>query len=148
MPNHYIFHVGNGIHFYNSSKKGIWGINSKLTIAKSFTSKSQPGDLLWFVKSRSNGQLIAVATFTALKQRVIGPLITLTETNEELGWTESDGDWDTEVHFKDLYNLTQCKLYTEIKGAAMIRSYNENCKVNLPEEYPRIVLYSKITNIM
>jgi len=113
-----------------------------------FLKKVKEGDLLWFVKSKTNGQIIAVATFTETKKRILGPLISLTLTNTELGWDKTDGDWDTEVHYKDLYNLTNCNLISEIKGAAGIRLYNENCKVNLPAEYPYIVRYSKVTTTM
>ena len=82
------------------------------------------------------------------KKRILGPLIELTLTNSELGWDKSEGEWDTEVHYKDLYNLTHCNLMSEITGAAGIRQYNDKCKVNLITEYPNIVRYSKATNSM
>jgi hypothetical protein len=106
------------------------------------------GDLLWFVKSKTNGQIVAVAKFIQTKKRILGPLIDLTLTNAELGWDKTEGEWDTEVHYKDLYNLTQCNMISEIKGAAGIRLYNDKCMVNLPLEYPNIVRYSKVTNRM
>lgn len=148
MPNNFLLRIGNGNHFKSSSKYNTWGINSKNSSEKGFIKNVKEGDLLWFVKNKSNGQLIAVATLTTTKPRVVGPLIQLTLTNEELGWTESDGEWDTEVHYKDLYNLSECALYSEIKGTSVIRSYNENCKVDLPSEYLNIVRYSKIKSTM
>jgi hypothetical protein len=148
MTNHFLLYIGDGIHFNASSSKSIWGIVSTNPCAMGFLKKVKEGDLLWFVKSKTNGQIIAVATFTETKKRILGPLISLTLTNTELGWDKTDGDWDTEVHYKDLYNLTNCNLISEIKGAAGIRLYNENCKVNLPAEYPYIVRYSKVTTTM
>jgi hypothetical protein len=126
----------------------IWGINSKHSSAKGFMNRVNEGDLLWFVKSKTDGQIVAVATFVETKERVLGPLIALSHTNKELGWTETEGEWDTEVHYKDLYNLTHCNLISEITGSAVIRRYNTNCKINLPEEYPYIVRYSKVTTSM
>lgn len=148
MPTHWILHIGDGIHFNASSSKSIWGMNSTHSTVKGFLSRVTKGDLLWFVKSKTNGQIVAVATFTGTKERILGPLIELTLTNSELGWTETDGEWDTEVHYKDLYNLTDCNLISEIKGAAVIRQYNDKCKVDLTVEYPYIVRYSKVTNSM
>jgi len=148
MPNHFILHIGDGIHFNASSSKSIWGINSTHSLAKWFLSNVSEGDLLWFVKSKTNGQLVAVATFTGTKKRILGPLIALTLTNTELGWNKTEGEWDTEVHYKDLYNLTRCNLISEIKGAAGIRLYNDKCKVDLVTVYPHIVRYSKVTNSM
>jgi hypothetical protein len=144
MPNHFLLHIGDGIHFTASSVKSIWGIKSQNTWAKAFISNAKEGDLLWFVKSKTNGQIVAVATFTQTKERILGPLIQLTLSDEELGWDKTKGNWDTEVHYKDLYNLTPCNLISEIKGAAGIRLYNDKCKVDLPSEYPNIVRYSKV----
>jgi hypothetical protein len=148
MPNHFLLYVGDGDHFVSSSTKCIWGIDAKKSYGKGFLSSVRDGDLLWFVKSKSRGLIIAVATFTGTKERVLGPLIALTPTNEELGWVKTEGDWDTEVHYKDLYNVSACGLYSELKGASVIRSYNDRCMVNLPVEYSNIVRYSKITNSM
>jgi hypothetical protein len=148
MPQHYLLRVGDGNHFNSSSAKRIWGIDSTTSAGKFFLSSAKAGDLLSFVKSKSRGLIIAVATFTEAKERVLGPLIALTPTNEELGWVKTEGDWDTEVHYKDLYNVSACCLYTEIKGASVIRTYNDKCMVNLPLEYSNIVRYSKITNSM
>jgi len=148
MPNHFLLHIGDGIHFKSSSRLCIWGISSTHSVVKGFIKRVKEGDILWFVKSKSNGQLVAVATFTTKRERVLGPILELTPSNEELGWTTTRGKWDTEVHYKDLYNLSMCKLYSEIKGAATIRRYNEKCKIDLPTEYERIVRYSNITNSM
>lgn len=148
MPNNFIFYIGDGIHFNASSSKSIWGINSKHPPAKFFISTAKDGDLLWFVKSKTNGQIVAVATFTCTRERILGPLIELTLTNAELGWDKTYGEWDTEVHYKNLYNLTPYNLISEIKGAATIRRYNEKCKINLITEYQYIVRYLKITNTM
>jgi hypothetical protein len=148
MTNHFLLRIGNGIHFNNSSTKNIWGINSEHSLSKKFLSIVKEGDLLWFVKSKTNGQIVAVATFTSIKKRILGPLIDLTFNNTELGWTDTEGEWDTEIHHKDLYNLTHCNVISGIKGTATIRLYNDKCEINLPDEYPYIVRYSKVTNSM
>jgi hypothetical protein len=148
MPNHFLLRVGDGAHFTSSSKFNIWGINSKTPDGSYFIKNVKENDILWFVKGKSRGQLIAMATFTSLKERVVGPLIALTPTNEELGWTKITGEWDKEVHFKNLFNLSDCELYSEIKSPLVIRLYSEKCKVNLPQEYINICRYSKIKKTM
>ena len=148
MANHFLLRIGDGVHFNSSSTKSIWGITSKHSFAKHFICFAKEGDILWFVKGQSKGQILAVATYTGIKERVLGPLINLTLSNKELGWTETEGEWDTEVHYKDLYNLSGCEMYSEIKSPGGIRLYNDKCKVNLPVEYANIVRYSKITKSM
>ena len=144
-PIDWIIRVGDGDHFRNSSKMHIWGIKSK---NKSFINEAIAGDKLWFIESKTRGKIIACAELVKFAERILGPLIAITRTNEELGWTKTDGDWDTEVHYKNLYNLSECDLITEIKGACVIRKYNSNCKVNLPEEHPYIKKYCKIVSSM
>jgi len=155
MHNHFLLNIGDGDHFITSSPKSVWGINSNYTYSKGFLNSVKNGDLLWFVKSKTNGQIVAVATFTGTQQRIIGPVINLTLTDAELGWdkigcgkSKNPGGWDIEVHYKDLYNLTDCNLISEIKGSAIIRKYNDKCKLNLDTEYKNIVRYSKVTNNM
>ena len=147
---HFIFSPGQSgeVHFKNSSAQNLWGIDSKKGKGKYFyeNANAKPNDILWFVFLN---KIIAVATFVGFNKRENGPLVSLTATNEELGWTEKDGDWDTEVMYKDLYNISDCELYPEIKGQSSIRKYNEEtCAINLPAEYLNIVRYSKITRTM
>jgi hypothetical protein len=146
MTTHWLLRVGDGIHFERSSKKGIWGVDSKKPNIPGFLRTVKKGDLLWFVKT--GGLLIAVATYTSSVERVLGPLITLTQTNEELGWTEVDGDWDTEVHFDTFYNISLCELNAGIKSPLTVRTYNDKCKVDLPTEYKNILRYSKLKTSM
>jgi hypothetical protein len=142
---HWLLRIGDGEHFNASSKKNIWGVDSSdICNIKPFLDSVISGDCLWFVKSKSKGKLVAVATFTATKKRETGPLIAFTQTNEELGWIKQKGEWDTEIHFKDMYNLTDIELLSEIKSPKVARLYNEKCKVNLPQEYPLIVKYSSV----
>ena len=129
MPQHFLLRVGNGKQFISSSTKSIWGINSTNMEGWWFLKHVHEGDYLWFVTSNSRGKLIALATFTRTMERELGPLIAITSTNEELGWTETDGNWDTEVHYKDLYDLRPFELFSEIKSPRVIRIYNEKCKI-------------------
>jgi hypothetical protein len=147
MTTDWILRVGDGQNLIRSSKYRIWGINSTLSVHKHFIENVKQGDRLWFVKSRSNGKLIAVATYRSQNKRELGPLVDISMTNEQLGWSGSGTDWtsDTEVHYTDLYGLEGCELLTHIKGPATIRRYSEKCSVNLPLEYSYIVRYSKVT---
>lgn len=143
---HWLLRIGDGEHFSSSSKKNIWGVDSSdICNIKPFLNVVKPGDHLWFVKSKAKGKITHLATFTATKTRETGPLIAFTQTNEELGWTKQKGDWDTEIHFKDLYDLTEIDLLSEIKSPKVVRLYNElKCKAKLPQEYEYIVRYSKV----
>tara|TARA_A100001015_G_C15002788_1_gene719302 strand:- start:1031 stop:1489 length:459 start_codon:yes stop_codon:yes gene_type:complete len=142
--NDWLLRCGDGENFKNSSKFSIWGISSASS-NKHFLKNVKIGDRLWFVKSKSKGQLIAVATYCSYNTRV-GQLIDVSLTNKELGWTGTDWTADIEIHYKELYGLINCELLTEIKSPMTIRKYNDKCKVNLPLEYKNIVRYCKVTS--
>ena len=142
----WVLRVGDGENFIRSSKYKIWGIQTITSPhGKHFIKNVKLGDRLWFVKSKSNGLIIAVASYLSHNKREFGPLINISMTNEELGWTGSDWTSDVEVNYTDLYGLSNCELLTYIKGASTIRKYDDKCKVNLALEYSYIVKYSKIT---
>ena len=148
MTTDWLFRTGDSENFKRSSKYNIWGINTLTSShGKYFVNNVKPGDRLWFVKSKSQGKLIAVATYRSHNNREFGPLINISLTNEELGWTGSGPDWtsNVEVHYTDLYGLNDCELLTHIKGPATIRKYDEKCRVNLPIEYSYILRYSRVT---
>ena len=145
MTTDWLLRVGDGENFKRSSRYRIWGISSKW---KTFLQDVKPGDRLWFVKNNSQGKLIAVATYRSHNLREFGPLIDVSLNNEELGWVDQSdkgGDWDVEVHYSDLYGLSECDLLTHIKGQTTIRKYDETCRVNLAVEYSYIVRYSRVT---
>ena len=145
----WLLRVGDGENFKNSSVYRIWGIQSTTPFGKHFIQNVKPGDRLWFVKSRSNGRLLAVATYRSHNLRELGPLITTTMTAEELGWTGEGPDWvsDTEVHYTDLYGLEKCEMLTHFKPTSTILKYKPSlCRVDLPAEYTNIVRYSKVTS--
>lgn len=146
MTTDWILRVGDGENFKHSSKYKIWGISSTYT-NKHFLKNVKPGDRLWFVKSKSHGKLIAVATYRSHNTRDFGPLIDISMTDNELGWSGSGTDWsaDVEVHYTDLYGLNYCELLTHIKSPMTIRKYDDKCRVNLAVEYSYIVRYSKVT---
>ena len=142
----WVLRVGDGENFIRSSKYKIWGIQTITSPhGKHFIKNVKLGDRLWFVKSKSNGLIIAVASYLSHNKREFGPLINISMTNEELGWTGSDWTSDVEVNYTDLYGLSNCELLTYIKGSSTIRKYDDKCKVNLALEYSYIVKYSKIT---
>ena len=142
----WILRAGNGENLKHSSKHRIWGVVAKNSLGKHFIKNVKPGDRLWFVKSKSQGKLIAVATYRSHNKRDFGPLIDISLTDEELGWADSSGgNSDIEVHYTDLYGLSDCELLTHIKGPSTIRKCDEKCRVNLAVEYSYIVRYSRVT---
>ena len=147
MTTDWLLRVGDGENLARSSKYRIWGIQSNTPTNKYFIKNVKPGDRLWFVKSKSQGKLIAVATYRTHNKREFGPLIDISMSNEQLGWSGSGPDWtsDIEIHYTNLYGLNNCELLTHIQGPATIRKYDEKCRVNLAVEYSYIVQYSKIT---
>jgi len=148
MTTDWLLRVGDGENLKRSSKYRIWGIQTLTSPhGKYFVNNVKPGDRLWFVTSKSHGKLIAVATYRLHNTRDVGPLINISLTNEELGWTGSGTDWtsDVEVHYTDLYGLSDCELLTHIKSPTTIRKYDEKCRVNLAVEYSYIVRYSRVT---
>nr|QDY52309.1 hypothetical protein 6_21 [Mimiviridae sp. ChoanoV1] len=152
MPEHWIIRIGNGNHFINSSKFNIWGINSKDKCnTNKFINEVKNNDILWFVTSKSSGKAIAIAKFEELKDREIGPLISFSQINEELGWTEHDGDWDIEIHFTELFNIDVLDILTKINSPRTYRRYSDNVDkipVKLIDEYENIKKYTKVTKEM
>ena len=148
MTTDWLLRVGDGENLIRSSKYRIWGIQTTTSShGKFFIKNVKPGDRLWFVKSKSQGKILALATYRSHNVREFGPLINASMTNDELGWTNDDTDWtsDIELHYSDLYNLSACDLLTHIKGPSTIRKYDEKCRVELAVEYSYIVRYSKVT---
>jgi hypothetical protein len=145
MTTHWLLRVGDGVHFKRSTKFNLWGIENSNKTNNKFIKEAQKGDILWFV--RTKGMLLGMATYVGQGPRVLGPIVNLSMTNQELGWTDKEGKWDIEVHYKDLYDLEYCEMYTGIRGACVIRRYNEKCLLNLPEEYEQIVKYSRAKKI-
>ena len=148
MTTDWLLRVGNGDNLRRSSRHRIWGIQSTTSFGKYFIRTVRPGDRLWFVKSASNGKLIAVATYRSHNTRELGPLVNISMTSEELGWSGEGPDWtsDTEVHYSDLYGLENCELLSHIKGPSTIRRYDAKCMIDLSGEYTHIVRYSKVTS--
>ncbi len=136
MTQDWLLRVGNAEQYTKSSSKNLWLIDSTVVAGKYFHANAKPGDRLWFMKSTMKGKLVAVAIFKEFRKRDLGPLFSLTPTNEELGWTGQEGNWDTEVHYTDLFQIEDRNLVTEITGNVQVRLYDaDKCKVNLPTEY-------------
>ena len=149
MAKHYILRVGDGENFRKGSEVNTWAVRSGNT---GFLKNVNPGDKLWFITKKQKGdvhrgKIIAVADFVAKNMRVFGPLISTSKTNEDLGWDEKGGVCDVEIHYNNLYNLTECKLFTGQKNQTTISAYDnfkERLLVNLEVEYEYICKYSKI----
>ena len=143
-PTDWLLRVGDGNNFIASSNYKIWGIQTKTSPhGKYFIKNVNPGDRMWFITNKSQGKIIGVATYLSHHKRELGPLLDISMTNEELGWTNNGPDWtsDIEVYYTNLYRLDDFELLTHIKGPTTIRKYEERCKVDLVTEYSNIVRY-------
>ena len=89
MTTDWLLRVGDGENLKKSSKLRIWGISSKISTNKYFLKNVKQGDRLWFVKSKTQGKLLAVAIYCSNNKREFGPLIDISLTDEQLGWTRN-----------------------------------------------------------
>lgn len=126
VPQHYLIRCGDGENLKNSIQHGIWGVNkSSHNGSLMFTNCAVKTDILWFIKSGSNGHAIAFAEYVSHNAR--------TKTNQELGWFGPD-TWEIEINYTNLRMTETQPLYTEIKGgSATIRKFSANCKMDLPK---------------
>lgn len=115
---HWLLRVGDGSNLKRSSEYQIWGIqNTTSPFGKHFTKTVKHGDRLWFVKNKSEGMIIPVATYKSHNNRLL--------SNEQLGWFGSGIDWianNIEVHYTDLIWLEKYNYCTHIKGTTTIRN--------------------------
>lgn len=112
--NHWIIRVQDGINFRNS-KYPFWGVKrGRSNNVKTIVSKMKPGDVLWFITSKSyGGKIIGMAEYTEFYDRNDEQLLQIhTKTNEEQNWI-GDESWDIQINYKNLYiterqNITGC----------------------------------------
>ena len=122
---HYIIRVGDGVNFINSSKYNCWGLNSNNNNTK---------HLLKNIKEN--------------EKRILGPLINISKTNEELGWDNIE-NIDTIIYYDNIYNISRCNIFINLKGQNTIYKYiNDKYNIDLKKEYDNIIRYSNITTIM
>ena len=133
----WILTIENDVSFNNSTKYCIWGLDSTNKMNTDFMCDVKSGDRLWFLKNDSGYKLIAVANYVSHNSRELGALVNMTMTNEELGWS-IDCVYDKEVHYNNLYMLTDCMLsinnYNSVRASDSFR---------LRFEYSYIVKYRK-----
>jgi len=111
MPNHFLLRVGDGNNFRNSSNVSTWAVKQR---NKSFLKQAKEGDKLWFIQKKkgdiNNGKIIAVADFVSKHERVTGPLLSITPSNDDLGWDDKGGfcDSDREPNKKKRFYCEDC----------------------------------------
>jgi hypothetical protein len=139
-PNDWVFPISDGVHFNNSIRYSRWGIKSIRRdggkVNEKFLKNAVEGDRLWFCKSKTHSQVYAMATFTHTSKREI--------TSDELGWTENGDDYDTEIHYKDLYIVSKCDIHlkTRLPMCAVFKG-EEKHGLDWADEHSKIVRYSK-----
>jgi hypothetical protein len=140
MSTHWFVRCGDGANFINSRS---WSVNSINKNGKMFLANYKKGDLLWFLTNAKGGRkLIGVATVLSVVDRIIGPLIT--QTNEDIGWTE--GDWgDKQLHYENCFLIESLEITPDVRCiSSFIKYKKEKYKIDLTQEYTNIIKYSAI----
>ena len=134
----WLLRIGDGRNFENSTKFNIWGFQGNTTSGKCFIKNVKKGDKLWFIINGKAGlaQVNAVATFESFNPRNDKTL-----SDNDLGWANAD-KYDYEIRYSNLFNVFSSNLYTGITCRTVISRANHNCKLNLDEEYSKILVRS------
>ncbi len=144
--------IGDGVNFENSSNFKVWGCKKRTS--KSFLNEIKNGDIIWFVPNQDTsgqkGKIYYCAIYQSHQERVTGPLIALTETNEELGWHNVENwnsDWDVQIHYTKLFKINNLNLQINIAGRQTSKGKisDEMCEnFNINSEWNNINKYSSI----
>lgn len=146
MVVHWYIRVSDGINFKNSSKFNIYGTKSWYSNSKHFINNAKTGDIIWLVTDyKHSNVVIACVKYKLCKKRMIGPLVNLDKTNSELGWNK--GEWDTEIHYTDLYNIEKCNFrITYLPNMCSIGRIKDIDRIKeLDNEYSNITKYCNIS---
>jgi len=121
---HYIIRIGDGTNFVKTKRFNAYALNSRAATVSLFIRNIQRGDVLWFVKRQTLGQLCYVALYKGI-------------TDKELGM-EPNYNWKFE--YEELINIKRYKLLTHVRDPNTIPSYDYvNGHINLIREYNRIL---------
>lgn len=134
-PKHWILKIFNGDDFNNSKELGVWGISSKGTVNKTFIDEAQPGDKLWFMKS--NHEIVGVAIYKSHTQRLVGPLISLTYSDQELGWKNMK-KIDTQIDFENYIETHNLKYNFSFISDVTLNN-QMNSYMNMEREYEKLL---------
>lgn len=141
----WIIRIGDGRHFWITAEINTWGLKSKRYAY--FFDYVREGDRLWFMPRATKGTLVAVATYVSHKKRTKN-----TPTNDDYGWIlhkpEFGGVWDTELHYKDLYDLRKKNDYdfcthivSPCPNAILPDSVQALSRIDLPSTYTYVSDY-------
>jgi hypothetical protein len=141
-PHHWLIRVADGECLTTALPSRVFGANSKVAKDQHFLTHARPGDVLWFVKNKSDGLLLAVATYTGQIDRRTD-LLGLTHSDEVLGWNGKPVD--TEITYKDIYNIERLGLKTHLGSYTTDKTlyntftpyhmFNLRCDVPLPQKW-------------
>lgn len=134
---HWLFRVGpDASNLYACSPYNVWGVNSSNSNAKKFVRIAKPGDIIWFVKGKSKGLIVAFAVYKGSETRINGENLSDHDLgwNYQCPWVKNQG-WDIEIKYDQFRYVEDMNLLSEIQQSANPRSYNEKCKVDLPRTY-------------
>jgi hypothetical protein len=124
---HYLIRICDETNFKKTRRLNAFALNSKSSTVSLFIRNIQKGDVLWFVKANTLGQLCYVAVYKGI-------------TEKEL---ELDAKWDWKFEYEELIQIKRYNLKTFIKDPNTIPRY-ENGPINLDQEYTRIMSDEKI----
>jgi hypothetical protein len=148
----WLVRVGDGANFWNSAALHIWSANSKNSRNINFLKTVAAGDRLWFITKESKGHAVAVATYVSSTKRPEHDLLGLCVGNEKAGWTgEKAEKVDTEISYKDLYDIRDLKLLTNCKDMfSYVRADDpaSRCNIPLPAEYANICKYASVAKVL
>ncbi len=152
---HWFMRIGDCVNFENSIPSKAWGC--KKNSSKSFLQEIKKGDIIWFVpnqdKSGLKGKIFYCAEYQEHFERVLGPLLALTPTNEELGWKNIDNwnsDWDVQIFYRNLYKIDNLNLQINISGRQTPKGklLDEMCEnFNPNDELKNIIKYLNIQKL-
>ena len=126
---HYIIRIGDGTNFVKTKRFNAYALNSRAATVSLFIRNIQKGDVLWFVKRQTLGQLCYVAVYKGI-------------TDKELGLGPN---YNWKFEYEELINIKRYKLLTQIRDPNTVPTYDYvNGHINLIREYMLILGDEKI----
>ena len=143
---HWIIRTGDGENFRNS-RLPFWGVKrgalNKQTGKrgngiKTIVEKFKPGDILWFITSKTHGgKIIAMAEYTEFFDKDDEPLVSIrTYANSDQNW-KGDEDWSIQIHYKNLYITEKQNIPMVVQHGSPIIKYTKVDTKGEPNQFAK-----------